>query len=75
MGAAHGHGAGVAAPQGVWSDSTLTYMLPQSDFNTIDSGTNDYSAGAGYNLVTGLGTPVANLLVPDLGVPGGWHDL
>jgi subtilase family serine protease len=51
------------------------YMLPQSDFNTIDSGTNGYSAGAGYNLVTGLGTPVANLLVPDLGVPGGWHDL
>jgi len=25
-----------------------------------------YSAGAGYNLVTGLGTPVANLLVNDL---------
>ncbi|MFI5459371.1 MAG: choice-of-anchor Q domain-containing protein [Isosphaerales bacterium] len=42
------------------------YMLPQSDYNTIASGTNGYSAGAGYNLVTGLGTPVANLLVPDL---------
>ena len=42
------------------------YMLPQSDFNVITSGTNGYSAGAGYNLVTGLGTPVANLLVPDL---------
>ena len=42
------------------------YMLPQSDYNVIASGTNGYSAGAGYNLVTGLGTPVANLLVPDL---------
>jgi subtilase family serine protease len=42
------------------------YMLPQSDFNTIDTGTNGFSAGDGYNLVTGLGTPVANLLVPDL---------
>jgi hypothetical protein len=42
------------------------YMLPQSDYNTIASGTNGYSAGAGYNLVTGLGTPVANSLVPDL---------
>ncbi len=42
------------------------YMLPQSDYNAITSGTNGYSAGAGYNLVTGLGTPVANLLVPDL---------
>ncbi len=42
------------------------YMLPQSHYNAIDSGINGYNAGAGYNLVTGLGTPVANLLVPDL---------
>ena len=42
------------------------YMLPKSDYNSIASGNNGYSAGAGYNLVTGLGTPVANLLVPDL---------
>jgi len=41
-------------------------MLPQSDYNAITSGTNGYTANAGYNLVTGLGTPVANLLVPDL---------
>jgi hypothetical protein len=42
------------------------YSLPQSDYNVITSGSNGYSAAAGYNLVTGLGTPVANLLVPDL---------
>jgi hypothetical protein len=42
------------------------YMLPQSDYNSITSGTNGYNANAGYNLVTGLGTPVANLMVPDL---------
>jgi hypothetical protein len=42
------------------------YMLPQSDYNSIPSGNNGYTASAGYNLVTGLGTPVANLLVPDL---------
>jgi subtilase family serine protease len=42
------------------------YDLPQSDFNAITSGTNGYTATAGYNLVTGLGTPVTNLLVPDL---------
>ena len=41
-------------------------MLPQSDYNVISSGNNGYSAAAGYNLVTGLGTPVANALVPDL---------
>ncbi len=32
----------------------------------ITSGNNGYTANAGYNLVTGLGTPVANLLVGDL---------
>ncbi len=42
------------------------YMLPQSDYNVISSGNNGFTANAGYNLVTGLGTPVANLLVPDL---------
>ena len=42
------------------------YALPQSDYNAIASGNNGYSAGSGYNLVTGLGTPVASSLVPDL---------
>ncbi|MGO9469121.1 MAG: hypothetical protein ACLQVF_33765 [Isosphaeraceae bacterium] len=42
------------------------YMLPRSDYNAITSGTNGYTASAGYNLVTGLGTPVASSLVPDL---------
>jgi uncharacterized repeat protein (TIGR01451 family) len=42
------------------------YSLPQSDYNMITSGSNGYTATAGYNLVTGLGTPVANRLVPDL---------
>ncbi len=43
------------------------YDFPQSDYNSITSGTNGgFNAGSGYNLVTGLGSPVANLLVPDL---------
>ena len=42
------------------------YSLPQADYNSITSGSNGYTANAGYNLVTGLGTPVANLMVPDL---------
>jgi hypothetical protein len=43
------------------------YSLSQADFNVISSGTNGgYNAAPGYNLVTGLGTPVANLLVPDM---------
>ena len=42
------------------------YSLPQSAYNTVTSGNNGYAANAGYNLVTGLGTPVANVMVPDL---------
>ncbi len=47
------------------------YSLPSSDFHDITIGyngypPNGYSAGPGYDLVTGRGTPVANLLVPDL---------
>jgi hypothetical protein len=45
---------------------TALYSASQSDFNSITGGSNGYSAGAGYNLVTGLGTPEANLLIPDL---------
>ena len=42
------------------------YQLPASDFSDVTTGNNGFSAGPGYDLVTGIGTPVANLLVPDL---------
>ncbi len=42
------------------------YSLPSADFNDITSGSNGYSATAGYDLVTGLGTPKANLVVSGL---------
>jgi subtilase family serine protease len=46
------------------------YQLPSSDLNDITSGTSTgnphYSAGTGYDLVTGLGTPIANLVANDL---------
>lgn len=42
----------------------------QSDFHDITTGTTtgtpNYSAGPGYDLATGLGTPEANLLIPAL---------
>ncbi|HLN26793.1 MAG TPA: hypothetical protein VK395_03555, partial [Gemmataceae bacterium] len=48
------------------------YQLPQSDFHDITTGNNGYPAGPGYDLVTGRGTPIANLLVPALaGSPTG----
>ena len=38
----------------------------QADFHDITSGNNGLAAGPGYDLVTGLGSPKANLLVPAL---------
>ena len=42
------------------------YALPASAFHDITSGNNGYAAGPGYDLVTGRGSPIANLLVNDL---------
>jgi hypothetical protein len=50
---------------------TDLYNLPSSDFHKIKSGINGYSATAGYNLVSGLGSPRANLLVAGLLAPSG----
>src|SRR5205807_3166965 len=42
------------------------YNVPMADFHDVITGTNGYAAGVGYDLVTGLGTPLADLLIPDL---------
>jgi len=49
----------------------LLYTAPQSDFHDITSGSNGgFSAGPGYDEVTGRGSPIANQLVPYLaGLP------
>ncbi|HWC88561.1 MAG TPA: hypothetical protein VG433_02870, partial [Pirellulales bacterium] len=46
----------------------MLYSLPASDFHDIVSGNNfaGDSAGPGYDLATGRGSPIANLLVPDM---------
>ncbi len=47
------------------------YSLPAADFHDITGGGNGTeSAGPGYDQVTGLGSPVANRLVPDLAFYG-----
>jgi hypothetical protein len=43
-----------------------SYTNPNGDFFDIISGSNGNSATTGYDRVTGLGSPVANKLVPDL---------
>lgn len=42
------------------------YKLPSWDFHDETTGYNGYSAGPGYDLVTGLGSPIANQLILDL---------
>jgi len=63
--------AGMSSLDGPTQTLPILYSLPQADFHDITSGSNgDFSAGPGYDQVTGLGSPVANLLVNDLaGVP------
>lgn len=53
------------------SSDALLYGLAAStsysiNYHDITSGSNGYSAGTGYDLVTGLGSPIANKLVVDL---------
>jgi subtilase family serine protease len=42
------------------------YALPSSDFHDVVSGFNGYRATYGYDLVTGLGSPKANLVIAGL---------
>jgi hypothetical protein len=57
--AGHGPLSGTQAMQDL-------YNLPSSYFHDITSGYNGYFATHGYDLVTGLGTPNANLVVAGL---------
>jgi subtilase family serine protease len=42
------------------------FSAPGSDFHDVTTGSNGYKAGPGFDLATGLGTPIANNLVPYL---------
>jgi subtilase family serine protease len=55
--------AGHAALASVQAD---VYSLSAGDFHDITRGNNGYTAHAGYDVVTGLGSPIANLVVHDL---------
>jgi len=47
------------------------YAISPTDFNDITSGSNGvFSAGPGYDEVTGMGSPKADILVPDLATYG-----
>ena len=62
--------AGLGALDGPTQTLPKLYGLTASDFHDITSGGStgspNFSAGPGYDLVTGRGTPIANLVVADL---------
>jgi hypothetical protein len=61
---------GLSSLDGAAQTLPMLYSMPYSNFHDITSGTSTgsphYSAGVGYDLVTGLGTPFANLVVANL---------
>jgi hypothetical protein len=59
-------GQGLGSLDGPSQTLPTLYKLSSSAFHDITTGNNGYAAGPGYDLVTGLGTPVASRLVPDL---------
>jgi hypothetical protein len=64
QGAVH---AGGSPLNGLTQTLPLLYKLPAaSNFHDITTGNNGYPAGVGYDLVTGIGSPIANQLIPNL---------
>lgn len=58
--------AGLGSLDGRTQTLPLLYQLPATDFHDITSGNNGFSAAAGYDLVTGRGSPKADLVVAGL---------
>ncbi len=62
--------AGLGSLNGLTQTLPELYSLPSADFHDITSGSTGpsptYVAGTGYDLTTGLGSPIANKLIPGL---------
>ena len=59
-------GLGLAGIGSLSNAQAALYAIPSSSFHDVTSGFNGYSVKSGYDLVTGLGTPVANRVVAGL---------
>ena len=59
-------GLGLAGVGSLRNAQAALYAIPSSSFHSVTSGFNGYSATSGYDLVTGLGTPIANRVVAGL---------
>lgn len=59
--------AGLGSLNGATQTLPALFSMPSTNFHDITSGRNaGYSAGPGYDLVTGLGSPYANLVIQSL---------
>jgi hypothetical protein len=58
--------AGLGSLDGPADTLPKLYSFPASDFHDITSGNNGFAAGVGYDLVTGIGSPVIPALINDL---------
>ena len=59
--------AGQSTLNGALQTLAAIYAAPSTDFHDITTGSTQFeSAGVGYDLATGRGSPIANLLVPFL---------
>jgi subtilase family serine protease len=65
---------GVGSLYGNTQTLPALYSLPSTDFNDITQGSTgpspEFAAGPGYDLTTGRGSPVGNLLIPALAAYG-----
>ena len=61
--------AGQGSLDGLSQTLPALYKMPAADIHDITSGNNGYAAGTGYDLASGLGSPVGNLLIPQLAGP------
>ena len=57
---------GISSLNGATQTLPDLYSLPSTDFHDITTGSNGNPATVGYDMATGLGSPIANLLVPAL---------
>jgi subtilase family serine protease len=63
--------AGTSPLDGFTQTLPALYQMSAANFHDVTQGNNGYSAGEGYDMVTGLGSPVADRIVSDfLSTPG-----
>jgi hypothetical protein len=59
-------GRALAGKTSLANAQSALYSLSKSDFHDVTSGSDGQKATAGYDLASGLGTPLANLVIRDL---------